>query len=99
MRNKLNFIIALLCLHMSLAHADMILNKAIVDFEPNQPLSQDIEVRNTGSDTIYVAVNTAEIINPEQESPIRQELTDPRQAGILATPNRLIIPPGGRKLV
>ncbi len=81
------------------AWADMVLDKSILDFEPGQPLSQDIEVHNTGTETLYVTVKAFEIVDPKLEQPERRELDDPRQAGLLATPNRVVVPPGGRKPV
>lgn len=100
MRRQLVTLTGLLCLLLTApTRADMVLDQAILDFEPGQPLNQDIEVRNTGTDTLYVTVKVFEIPDPKPEQPERRELTDPRQAGLLASPNRLVVPPGGRKPV
>ena len=81
------------------ALADMSLSQVIVDLGPDQPPRDDIEVGNTGRERLYVVVEPAEIVSPGQPDEHREQRRDPEQLGLLATPNRLILEPGQRKLV
>src|SRR5258706_3399483 len=82
-----------------LALADMSLSQVIVDLGPDQPPRDDIEVGNTGRERLYVVVEPAEIMSPGQPGEHREQRRDPEQLGLLATPSRLILEPGQRKLV
>jgi hypothetical protein len=81
------------------AVADMSLSQVIVDLGPDQPPRDDIEVANTGPERLYVVVEPAEIMSPGQPGEHREQRHDPEQLGLLATPNRLVLEPGQRKLV
>ena len=48
---------------------------------------------------LYVEVVLYEVKNPGEENEERIVVTNPKEAGFLVTPNRLVIPPGSRKLV
>jgi len=96
-------IFALLCFLFLLpaknVFANMVLSEAIVHFEPGKPLRKDIEVENPGSENLYVEITPAVVSSPGTENEQRIAITDPRESGLLVTPNKLVIPPGGRKLV
>ena len=83
----------------SIASANMVLSEAILHFEPGNPLRKDIEVKNPGSENLYVQIEPKVVIDPGTKSERREAITDPREHGFLVTPNKLVIPPGGRKLV
>ena len=80
------------------ALAQLSVNRSVIEFSPDK-LVQDIEVKNNGDFKIYLDINAAEILNPEQENPTRVELTDPRTAAVLVSPKQLLLPPGQRKRV
>ena len=79
--------------------ANMVLSEAIVHFEPGKPLRRDIEVENSGSENLYVEIEPKIVLDPGTENESRKSIGDPREAGLLVTPNKLVVPPGGRKLV
>ena len=81
------------------ASANMVLSEAIVHFEPGNPLRRDIEVENPSEENLYVQVEPSIVINPGTENERREAIVDPREHGLLVTPNKLVVPPGGRKLV
>ncbi len=87
---------ALLCMP---AGASMVLSNVIVHFEPGEPTRQDIEIENVGDETMYVEVRPHLVANPGTDSESRTFIADPREAGLLVTPNRLVLPPHGRKLL
>lgn len=79
--------------------ANMVLSEAIIHFEPGKPLRKDIEVENPSSENLYIEITPAVVEQPGTESEQRVNIIDPRESGLLVTPNKLVIPPGGRKLV
>ena len=81
------------------ARAGMILDKVIVDFSPNEPSRDDIEITNAGDEILYVSVEPSEIIDPGAAGERRVTDPDPRALGLLVSPNRLALGPGERKLL
>ena len=79
--------------------ANMVISEAILHFEPGKPLRKDIEIENTGDETMYVQVEPMVVRSPGTEDEEREIFKDPREAGLLVTPNKIVIPPKGRKLV
>lgn len=77
----------------------MVLSNVILHFEPGEPTRQDIEIENTGTDPMYVQVRPHRVLNPGTENEQREYISDPREAGLLVTPNKLVVPPQGRKLL
>jgi P pilus assembly chaperone PapD len=80
-------------------NADMVLNKSIIYFEPSEPNKQDIEIENVGTDPLYIKVEPKIVKQPGTDQQSREAYNDPIKAGLLVSPNKLVIPPGGRKLV
>ena len=81
------------------ASANMVLSEAILHFEPGKPLRKDIEIENVGDETLYIQVEPMIVRNPGTENEERDAFKDPREAGLLVTPNKIVVPPKGRKLV
>jgi len=96
-------LIALLCaavlLPTSSAYANMVLSEAILHFEPGKPLRKDIEIENVGDETLYIQVTPTIVNHPGTDKEERVEFKDPREAGLLVSPNKIVIPPNSRKLV
>lgn len=91
---------ALMCFLFTLpVSANMVLSDAIVHFEPGKPLRKDIEVQNPSSENLYVEITPVVVSEPGTENEERIAITDPRDSGLLVTPNKIVVPPGGRKLV
>jgi P pilus assembly chaperone PapD len=82
-----------------LALAAMELNNVIFHFEPGQPSRQDVEVFNGDDQPMYVEIQPQVVLSPGEAGEGRAPITDPRQAGLLVTPNKLIVPPGATKIV
>lgn len=81
------------------ALADMVLDKVILDFAPDAPARDDIEVWNNGGERIYVMVEPREIVAPGGADEHGATDPDPAKLGLLVTPQRLILEPGERRLV
>ena len=95
-----NFILSGLLITLSqLALGDMYVDRSIVIFEPGDAPRQDVKVSNSDPEDVYVQVEVLEVTNPGTDSEERQLITDPKALKLLATPNKLIVPPNGQKLI
>ncbi len=79
--------------------ADMFVDRSIVVFDPDSQPKQDVKVRNTGTDNIYVQVDVLAVSRPGEDDEVREKVSDPKLLTLIATPNKLVVPPGGQKLV
>jgi P pilus assembly chaperone PapD len=92
------YLLVLLALILTFqANAGISLSQAIVHFEDDGKRSEDVVVSNQGTETVYVRVEPSVIHNPGTEAQEREVYRDPKAAGLLVTPQRLVIPAGGRK--
>jgi P pilus assembly chaperone PapD len=73
------------------AHAQMALNKVVIDFPGDKVPRDDIKIQNTGDETLFVLVEPFQIINPGMETQKREKIRDPGKAGLLVTPNRFVL--------
>lgn len=81
------------------ASADMYVDRSIVIFEPGEPARQDIKVTNSDQAALYVQVEVLEVQKAGTVDENRVRITDPSKLKLLATPNKLVIPPNGQKLI
>lgn len=80
-------------------HAEMVLDRSILVFEGDDGGRQDVEVTNTGAENLYLDTEILRVTDPGTEQETRVEVEDPDAAGLLVTPARMVVPPGGRRLV
>jgi P pilus assembly chaperone PapD len=81
------------------AFANMELSNVILHFEAGDPSRQDVEVSNAGDTPLYIEIEPTVVLSPGEDGEERRLITDPRAAGLLVTPNKLIVPPGATKAV
>lgn len=81
------------------AHAELVLSQLVVDLQPGKHGRQDIEVINSGSDVLYIAVEPREVLNPGASQPLSRQDPDPEQLGLLVSPARMVLDTGQRKLL
>ncbi|MBK1668433.1 hypothetical protein CKO28_10340 [Rhodovibrio sodomensis] len=81
------------------ASAQLSVDRVIVDFAPGEPRRQDILVTNTSDEVAYVQVEPRVIQNPGKPTQDSVTIADPRERGLLVSPERLKLPPGARKRV
>jgi P pilus assembly chaperone PapD len=79
--------------------ANIVLNKIIVNFDAGSISREDVEVWNSGKETLYVSTNVYSIKNPETENSEKIEQTDARTAGLIVSPNKIILQPNERKIL
>ncbi len=83
----------------SLAGADIFVDRAIVRLGPDSAPREDVKVINNGDQEGYVQVDVFEVRNPGTDGEERVKVTDPNAVKLIASPNKLAIPPNGQKLV
>ncbi len=75
------------------------LNKIVVHFAADKSPREDIEVINTGKETVYLSIQPFLVTNPGTDEERRVSYTNPQEAGLLVTPNRMILKPGAMRRV
>lgn len=63
----------------SVTHADMILNKSIIYFEPDSPTREDLEIQNAGSEPLYIQVTPKVVKNPGTQEQSREIFDNPKE--------------------
>lgn len=97
---RLSIVLALLLpLYSTLTSANMVVDSAIIHFESGKSSHHDITVRNTGDQPLYIKVTPTLIKNPGTEKQQREKIINPKLGGLLVSPNKLVIAPGGRKRI
>lgn len=89
----------LMAMTATAAQAQMGVHPVILDMGPEELQRADLEVSNTTSERLYVAVEPARIEAPGTDAESRINLADPEELGLLASPPRLIVEPGERRFV
>jgi len=79
--------------------ASMELNNVIFHFEPGGAAREDLEIFNPGDSPLYIEIEPKLVLSPGEPVEDRTPIVNPKQAGLLVTPNRLVIPPGATKVV
>lgn len=94
-------LLALICTTLLAAplSAEIYVSRVIVEFKPDEPARQDVQVRNAGEEPAYVTVEVREVLNPGAENEERVLVKNPEDISLLATPAKMVIPPGGGKLL
>ena len=68
-------------------------------FESGAQAREDVKVSNTGDENIFVQVEVLEVRKPGTIDEEKVTVSDPSKLKLIATPNKLIVPPGAQKLV
>lgn len=98
--STLLFSISLIILSHTPANASAIkLERVIVNFSAKESKKIDVDVTNVSVDTAYVAVEVFEVLDPGTDQENRRKVLDPKEIKLLVTPNKMIIPPKGHKLI
>ncbi len=79
--------------------AEMTLNQSIIHFEPGKPSRQDVVVENSDDKPLYINITPYSILNPGTDQQSRKKVINPKKSGLLVSPNKLVVPPKGRKLI
>lgn len=81
------------------AAAEMQLDRSILVFDADGAPRQDVEVTNSDDAPLYLDTEVLLVTAPGTDAEARTAVDDPGAAGILVTPARAVVPPGGRQLL
>jgi len=82
------------------AWAGIFVDRSIVTFEQGAASRQDVRVTNDDAENpAYIQVEVLSVESPGTDAEQQVRMTDPEHMTLLATPEKMIIPPGGQKLV
>ena len=81
------------------AYAHLSIDKLWIDFAQGETERSDVVIRNDSKDRYYVSVSVSEIENPGTPDEKRVDQPDPEKAGLLVTPNRLVLDPGALRSI
>ena len=88
-----------ICLFGVSLNAEMYVDRSIVIFESGGAQREDVKVSNTGEEVIYIQVEVFSVLNPGTPEEERIQVTDPKELKLIATPNKMVIPAGGQKMI
>ncbi|MDJ0921730.1 MAG: hypothetical protein QNI84_11425 [Henriciella sp.] len=80
------------------AQAQLRLSDFFIDLYPGAT-SGEIYAANEGSDPLYLKVTAEEVIDPGLETESVRDVVDPRELGLLVSPQRLIVNEGEEKRI
>jgi P pilus assembly chaperone PapD len=81
------------------AHAQLVVDRLVIDFDAGAPARQDVLLQNQSKDRYYITVTPYEITDPGAEKPTKVTKTDPEALGLLVTPNRMVLEPGASRSI
>lgn len=68
-----------------------------LEYGPGKTSAQNIVAKNIGKSVIFVQVDVAQMHNMNSDNKNEETLKDPKKAGVLIIPDKLIIKPGQQK--
>lgn len=75
------------------AAANILVSPTIINFLPNQLPRQDVVVMNQGDTNAYIEVTPYRVDRPGTANEKKIQIHNPKELGLLVSPNKLIIPP------
>ena len=81
------------------SRANLSLDRMIVYFKPNELPRQDIVVTNPDNANLYLQTEVYKVLKPGTAEEERVRVTDPEDLKLLATPQKTVVPPNGRRTV
>ncbi len=81
------------------AQSSMRLDRNVVYFDPSDPDRQDVVVQNPDAEPMYLEVEVMQVADPGTPDEQLIKVRGARDAGLLVSPNKLVVPAGGRKLL
>lgn len=93
-------VLALLVMMLApLGQASMVLDRSIVTFVPGKAPREDVTINNPDPDPLFIEVEVLEVRNPGTDKEERIVVRNPEEIGLIATPKRLVVPAGSRRVV
>jgi len=96
---KLSLFLLLAVLPVWPTYASMVLDRTVLTFRTGELPRQDVSVANPDKENLYIEVSVLEVTNPGTDKETREVVKDPESIGLIATPHKLMVPPGARRTV
>jgi P pilus assembly chaperone PapD len=80
-------------------HATLQLDRNVVYLDRDDEDRQDVVIRNPDADTMYLDVDVVEVLRPGEPDEELIRTLDAHSMDLLVTPSRLVVPPGGQRLL
>lgn len=81
------------------AYAEFAMSEMVIDFADGAPRQHDVEIISQSKETQYIATETYTVENASEPNEKRTMVSDPQKSGLLITPNKMVLPPGARKIM
>ena len=81
------------------AMADLVVNRSIVEMAHGETRADIVLINSDSTENLYIQVDPHVVINPGETDQVMTKLSAEDNAGLLVSPNRLVIPPEGRSVV
>lgn len=79
--------------------AAMVIDRAVVTFQADGSPREDVLVSNPDQEPLFIDVEVLTVSHPGTGVEEREVVKDPETIGLIATPRRLMVPPGGQRVV
>lgn len=99
MKTGMRFFAVLLLIASMPGRADLIVSRSIIELAHDETISDVVLINNDETSTLYVQVDPYKVQQPGAAEQELVPLTVENNGGLLVSPNKLAIPPGGRSLV
>lgn len=98
-RLRCRLLLSLLLVVSLCCRADLVVNRSIVELEHGETRTDIVLINSDSTANLYIQVDPYLVRQPGADTQEMVKLSAEVNAGILVTPNKLVIPPGGRSLV
>lgn len=95
---RLLLAILTLCL-AAWSQATIMIDRAVLDFPVDQPPRQDVVVTNPDPEPAFLEVEVLEVRHPGTADETRTVVKNPEALGLVASPRRLMVPPGAQRII
>lgn len=96
---RLRLILPLLLATSLSCRADLVVNRSIVELEHGETRTDIVLINSDSTANLYIQVDPYLVSRPGADDQELVKLSLDDNTGFLVTPNKLVIPPGGRSLV
>lgn len=83
----------------TLASASMMLDRTILTFRDGEAPRHDVSVTNPDNENLYLEVTVLDVRDPGTDAEVREPVKDPESIGLIASPAKLMVPPGEERII
>lgn len=83
----------------STSQGAMVIDRAVITFSPDDSPREDLVVSNPDDEPLFIDIEVLTVSHPGTGVEERKVVKDPESIGLIATPRRMMVPPGGQRIV